>query len=218
MAQASLTKINQPIDYAFKEVKSIHDFLYETPVSGKPANPPISKELNAPEFLLSLPAFEPPAALEGEEAPASPGGTLAMDSKASVRLCNNALNTIKGIDRLMMHLLQDPLQLTWLDLSCNHLTSIEPELLKFVNLQVLYLHGNRIGRLHDVLSLNQLPRLQKATLHGNPISEKPQYKLWILAHLPKLKNLDFSGVTKLDRDRVEQWHRGYLKQQEARNK
>lgn len=35
-----------------------------------------------------------------------------------------------------MHLLQDPLQLTWLDLSCNLLTSIEPELLKFVNLQV----------------------------------------------------------------------------------
>jgi len=118
----------------------------------------------------------------------------------------------------MVHLLPDPMQLTWLDLSCNQLTSIEPDLLKFTNLQVLYLHGNQINRLHDVLTLSKLPKLQKATLHGNPISEKPQYKMWVLAHLPNLKNLDFSGVTKLERDKVDQWYKGYLKQQEARAK
>lgn len=56
--------------------------------------------------------------------------------------------------------------------------------------QVLYLHGNQIASLHDVLKLSKLPKLQKLTLHGNPISEKANYKVWVLSHLPELKVRD----------------------------
>lgn len=121
---------------------------------------------------------------------------------------------------------------------------------------MLYLHGNHIASSADTLKLAQLTKLQKLTLHGNPISEKGNYKarvvaagrqqgggcgcarcamargaaclmelpcappvlqMKICAHLPNLRSLDFSTITKVDRDKVTQWHRAYLKQQEARN-
>ncbi len=68
--------------------------------------------------------------------------------------------------------------------------------------QVLYLHGNQISSLADVCKLSQLKNLSKLTLHGNPISEHTNYKMYIAAHLPNLRSLDFSTITKIDRDKV----------------
>jgi hypothetical protein len=44
--------------------------------------------------------------------------------------------------------------------------------------QVLYMHGNQIANMHDVLKLAKLESLQKLTLHGNPIAEAKNYKMW----------------------------------------
>lgn len=49
-------------------------------------------------------------------------------------LCS--LLTLKGLDKLLVHLLGDPAKLTWLDLSCNQLSSIEDVVTTFPNLQV----------------------------------------------------------------------------------
>ncbi len=43
---------------------------------------------------------------------------------------------------------------------------------------MLYYHGNNITNLQDVLKLQQLPKLNKLTLHGNPIAEAKNYK-WV---------------------------------------
>ena len=40
------------------------------------------------------------------------------------------------------------------------------------------MHGNQIANLHDVLKLAKLENLQKLTLHGNPIAEGKNYKMW----------------------------------------
>jgi len=52
---------------------------------------------------------------------------------------------------------------------------------------------------------------------GNPISEMKNYKLFVAAHLPKLKSLDFSAITKLDRDKTSNWYRGYQKKLDDKN-
>ena len=46
-----------------------------------------------------------------------------------------------------------PDRLEWLDLSYNYLEKIEDELLNFVNLKTLYLHGNYLSRLDEVKKL-----------------------------------------------------------------
>lgn len=67
---------------------------------------------------------------------------------------------------------------------------------------MLYMHGNRISDIKEVMKLRALPHLQKLTLHGNPIAEKPGYRATVAAMLPGLKNLDFGAITKIDRDVV----------------
>jgi Leucine-rich repeat len=69
-------------------------------------------------------------------------------------------------------------------------------------MQVLYLHGNRIAKLKAVTQLAALPKLVKLTLHGNPVSEKKGCRLAIAAAMPRLRSLDFSAITRLDRDAV----------------
>ena len=111
------------------------------------------------------------------------------------------------------HLLDDPADLSWLDASFNALTShsLDDIVASFPNLKVLYLHGNQIASMKEIIKLQALPHLTKLTIHGNPISEKSNYKLWVLSHLPGVRDFDFSPVTKLDREKVTTWFAAYSK-------
>jgi Leucine-rich repeat (LRR) protein len=129
----------------------------------------------------------------------------------SIRLCNNQLTSLSGLERVAHHLLEDPADLAWLDVSFNQLTRIDDIVASFPNLKVLYLHGNQIKSLNEVLKLQALPHLTKLTLHGNPVSEKKDYKAWVLSHLPAVRDFDFSPVTKLDREKITQWFAAYSK-------
>jgi Leucine-rich repeat (LRR) protein len=70
--------------------------------------------------------------------------------------------------------------LQWIDLSYNHLTQIEPELLNFPQIKVLYLHGNAISNLEECRKLQNLTNLQTLTLYGNPIEQIKGYRMWVL--------------------------------------
>ena len=114
-----------------------------------------------------------------------------------------------------------PLELSFVDLSCNALKTIDPvweclrdarpgrhlliisrapfpapkALCTFPKLSILYLHGNNITRLREVAKLAALPHLKSLSLHGNDIEKEKDYRLFVVHTLPQLHKLDFSAIT-----------------------
>jgi len=75
---------------------------------------------------------------------------------------------------------KSPANLIWIDLSYNYLTTIDEEILKFPNLQCLYLQHNYIKDLGEVRKLARLMSLKSLNLFGNPIEQVPAYRMWVL--------------------------------------
>ena len=62
-------------------------------------------------------------------------------------LASNALSTLTPLPKVIDLFFIVPEKLQWLDVSNNHLTTIEPVLLQFTNLMMLYMHGNQVRAL-----------------------------------------------------------------------
>ncbi|XP_034050071.1 leucine-rich repeat-containing protein 51-like [Thalassophryne amazonica] len=158
--------------------------------------------------------FGPPVDLSFQELE-SVSGVLLKEPRASLRtlhknsegkylsralrLNNNRLCCLSGLQYLINNLLAEPVQLGWLDVSFNHLTQIEPVLCELHELRVLYLHGNNIYILSEVDKLGHLPYLHTITLHGNAIETTKNYRKHVISTLPHLKKLDYSLVTDEER-------------------
>ena len=127
-----------------------------------------------------------------------PRGGLDKKSK-SIRLSNNKLTCIEGFDSVLHHIMHSPQDTVWIDLSFNHLTTIDEILIKYPNVRVLYLHANNITSLSQIDKLSALTHLRNLTLHGNPVEQSKGYRSHIISKLPQLKHLDFSAITKQDR-------------------
>lgn len=148
---------------------------------------------------------------------------LTKDKKAitrALKLNNNSLCELPGFAETVASLVAKPDDLLWIDLAFNDLTSIDHVLTTYRKLKVLYLHGNNIANLCEVEKLGQLTDLQSLTLHGNQIENEKGYRHMVLAMIPQLKTLDFSGVTKSDRATAQQfkhrpWARKPKKKKEA---
>ncbi|XP_054878603.1 leucine-rich repeat-containing protein 51-like isoform X2 [Poeciliopsis prolifica] len=124
---------------------------------------------------------------------------LKIDSESkylsqSMRLNNNNITNLVGLEFMLSHFLAQPSLLGWLDLSCNKITSIEHVLCDLKELRVLYLHGNDIWSLSEVHKLGELNFLHTITLHGNVIENAKGYS-HVISMLPHLKRMDFSAVT-----------------------
>ena len=91
-------------------------------------------------------------------------------------------------------------------------------MLNFPNLTVLYLHGNSIFKLSEVDKLAKLSKLKSLALHGNDIETTPGYRSYVISHIPQLKTLDFSGVTKTDRANSETFKRLYPNKKKGSSK
>mmetsp|Transcript_38452 Transcript_38452/g.46391 ORF Transcript_38452/g.46391 Transcript_38452/m.46391 type:complete len:230 (-) Transcript_38452:431-1120(-) len=135
------------------------------------------------------------------------------DKNCSILLGNNRLESISDLMDIHTHIMESPEQLQWLDVAHNELTTVDPILLKFPNITVLYLHGNKIASLKEVDKLAKLPNLKKLSLHGNPVEELPNYRLHVSTSIPHLQMLDFINITKVDRDKAGTWKQ--LAQQKA---
>jgi hypothetical protein len=61
-------------------------------------------------------------------------------------------------------------------------------------------------------------RLEIATLHGNPLAAKARYRTRVLALLPWLKQLDYSGVTVLERQESSAYRRRQQQQQQQQQR
>lgn len=117
-------------------------------------------------------------------------------------ISNNQLSSMEGLQRLVDRVLEDPAQLSWLDLSFNEITEIGENIENFPNLKILYVHGNKISNIADTLRLRKLKSLRSLTLHGNPIEDVPCYRSYIVHLLPQLLVLDFSQVIAAERKKA----------------
>ena len=92
-----------------------------------------------------------------------------------VKLCNNALTSVCGLGPALKPFLLCNLTTTlqWLDLSFNNIASLDGEALgELPNLAILNLHVNKLSTFGSVAGLAKLARLEKLTLHGNPLEEQ----------------------------------------------
>mmetsp|Transcript_7946 Transcript_7946/g.20003 ORF Transcript_7946/g.20003 Transcript_7946/m.20003 type:complete len:260 (-) Transcript_7946:97-876(-) len=105
-----------------------------------------------------------------------------------------------------------------LDLSDNHITRLENfpllsrlQLLMLCNnrvarilpglgvalpsLETLILTNNALARLEDLTALRELDgSLRQLSLLGNPVQQRPHYRLFVIYMLPRLRVLDFNKV------------------------
>lgn len=80
-------------------------------------------------------------------------------------------------------------------------------LLNYPSLRTINLHGNSIEKLMEIDKLAGLPNLKTVSLHGNPIAGVIEYKNYILSTLPQIQNLDFTTITKADRETSYEWNK-----------
>ncbi|XP_053871906.1 leucine-rich repeat-containing protein 51 isoform X1 [Malaclemys terrapin pileata] len=175
--------------------------------------PPLDYSFRGISFIQDLLTEEPRAGLKVIKR--SAGGKLLTQA---VRLNNNTINELTDFASTMEQLLEYPDELSWVDLSFNDLSTIDPVLTMYPDLRALNLHGNSIQSLGEVDKLAVLPRLRTLTLHGNPIEEEKGYRSYVLSVLPQLKSFDFSGVTKQDRSTATFWRRMNVKPKVAKKK
>ena len=76
-----------------------------------------------------------------------------------------------------------------LSLSLNKISSLKP-LKNCLHLKELYLRKNNISNLNEINYLTNLKNLKILWLKENPISNLPNYKIYILSKLPQLVKLD----------------------------
>ncbi|KAF6207836.1 hypothetical protein GE061_016285 [Apolygus lucorum] len=143
-------------------------------------------------FLDELEGARPRSMRLGKPVIRGPGGKLISNS---LWLNNNNLESMQFLTTFVNTLFEAPNKIQWIDFSFNNISEIDKELLKFVDLKILYLHGNCISTLENVARLRGLKKLRTLTLHGCPVELLPFYRQHVISLLPQLKSLDFGTVT-----------------------
>ncbi|CAD5120469.1 DgyrCDS9036 [Dimorphilus gyrociliatus] len=100
-----------------------------------------------------------------------------------IRLNNNLISKLNDFTTFLSHIIINPDQLTWIDLSCNELPEIPLALGTINSLRILLLHGNQIKEIDEVDKLLNLPELHKLTLHGNPLETVKVIYICITLHI-----------------------------------
>jgi len=119
---------------------------------------------------------------------------LGQNQFDSIDLSDNAIVRLEGFPVLR--------RLKQLLLSNNRIMRIGSNLERSIpSLEVLVLNNNRFNNLQDIDPLASLPKLKYLSLLDNPITKKPDYRLYVISKLQQLKVLDFRKVK--DKERKE---------------
>ncbi|XP_051522341.1 leucine rich repeat containing 51 isoform X2 [Myxocyprinus asiaticus] len=103
----------------------------------------------------------------------------------ALRLNNNNITDLIGLMDTISGLLVEPTRLAWLDLSFNDIPHIDP-----------------------VRTLPPVPGSHSASRSTLVVSAWKQYLAHVIATLPHLKTMDFSAVTKQERELASIWQKG----------
>jgi len=121
---------------------------------------------------------------------------VTEDQYDTIDLSDNEIVKIDGFPIL--------LKLTCLLLNNNRVTRIADGLSKYLpRLNALILTGNKLATLKDLDPLAELADLQRLSLLHNPVTRAPNYRLYVIHKLKKLKHLDFKKVKPLERKEAE---------------
>eukprot|EP00658_Telonema_sp_P-2_P027415 TRINITY_DN2116_c0_g1_i8.p1 TRINITY_DN2116_c0_g1~~TRINITY_DN2116_c0_g1_i8.p1 ORF type:complete len:149 (-),score=23.37 TRINITY_DN2116_c0_g1_i8:633-1079(-) len=128
-----------------------------------------------------------------------------------LRLCNNSLPNLDGLNDVVEELFDHTDKISWFDFSFNQLKTIDLGLLAHTNLRSVYLQGNQITDVREVLKLRVLPHLKSLALHGNPLEEskRPPYRVFTAGAIRTLMKLDFCAITAQDREEADMWWDAY---------
>lgn len=79
-----------------------------------------------------------------------------------------------------------------LDLSDNNITHLPPKeaFEQCINLQILFLHMNKISNWDDLESLTGLPKIMHLTMYSNPVAAVPGYRHYLVNCTQSLLALD----------------------------
>lgn len=111
----------------------------------------------------------------------------------SIDLSDNAIVKMEGFSRLP--------RLKILLLNNNRIARIAKHLEDALpSLETLVLTNNRLSNFQDLDPLASLPKLRMLSLLENPVSKKPNYRLYVISRLHKLKVLDYRKVKQKERE------------------
>lgn len=118
-----------------------------------------------------------------------PQNTQSYDA---LDLTENSLTTLANFPLLP--------RLQTLLLARNRISSISPSLAKSLpNLTTLNLSSNNIAELADIDPLARQTHLTHLTLSGNPLTNRPHYRAWVVWRVPSLRFLDYRKVRDVER-------------------
>lgn len=147
--------------------------------------------LRSPQFMSAIKLYE--IDLRGNKIAAIENLGATENQFDSIDLTDNAIVRLEGFPK--MHRLKQLL------LSNNRISRIARGLEESIpNLDTLILTNNRISNLQDLDPLVPLSKLTMVSLTGNPVVTKPNYRLYVISKLPKLRVLDFKKVKQQERE------------------
>ena len=189
-----------PLDYSFLEIRVIEELREVLPRSGYRKAPPEFLEDEA-GLQVANPIYpdwvKPPK--EG------------MRTEA-IKMGNNFMTALPpAFNIVIREIIDNPRNLSWIDLSFNLLEEVPSVLASYHNLNVVYLHANRIRKVSTAQCLVDLPKLRSLTLHGNPCEQQTKnYRLLVAGMFKNIKTLDFTTITTIDRDKSDTFYARYL--------
>ena len=116
-------------------------------------------------------------------------------------LGKNKIQQIEGLDALS--------SLMQLSLEDNEIESLSG-LSNVSTLLELYLGNNKLADIRQVLQLRPLPKLIILDLSGNPVCSRPEYRLYSIFHVKRLKVLDGLGVESSEQNAANETYSGRL--------
>ena len=97
-------------------------------------------------------------------------------------------------------------RLSSLFLSNNYISRISKNLgANLLGLKYLVLTNNRVSSLAELEGLFSLSKLEALSLLDNAVSQKPNYRMFVIYKIPSLKMLDFAKIARAEREAAEKF-------------
>eukprot|EP00656_Telonema_subtile_P040942 TRINITY_DN4602_c0_g1_i4.p1 TRINITY_DN4602_c0_g1~~TRINITY_DN4602_c0_g1_i4.p1 ORF type:complete len:182 (+),score=39.06 TRINITY_DN4602_c0_g1_i4:76-621(+) len=141
------------LDYSFMELEAVIDCLEEEPRSGVLSLKSRLRQVEEPQVKV--------VAAGGKKKP-KPRVKSQYEVTAistCLRLCNNSLPNLDGLNDAIEELFDHPDKISWLDVSFNQLKTIDLVIMTHTNLKSLYLQGNQIKDVREVILTEIEPQL-----------------------------------------------------------